>query len=181
MAVLTLESRTPFLVQILNKYPTMKDLANRFGCDFLWFCRRQHASIQQGLYRKIRKKGKFILSRRFLKRKSNFAWWITPQDSQAWKMSQFLCTLRFSYRILASRSFLLCVILLLHPCWFKVLLKQSHACQTAGQTRCSNLVSGICKGKYMYRYFQNVSVKKYRCLFIQLPWHDTKLLFVECW
>jgi len=100
------------------------------------------------------------------------------KTEKAWKMSQFLCTVRC-----VSPSgfpfFLLCVILFLHPCWFKVLLKQSHACQTDGQTRCSNLVSGICKGKYMYRYFQNVSPKKYCRLYIQLPCQDAKLLFVE--
>jgi len=31
----------------------------------------------------------------------------------------------------------------------------------------------------MYPYFQNVSPKKYCHMYIQLPCHDAKLLFVE--
>jgi hypothetical protein len=106
---------------------------------------------------------------------------LIDHTSRHWRREKYLnfFVLCVSYCLLAFRSFLRCVILFLQPCWFKVPLKQSHACQTDRQTRCSNLVSGICKGKYMYRYFQNVSPKKYCRVYIQLPCHDAKLLFVE--
>jgi hypothetical protein len=38
---------------------------------------------------------------------------------------------------------------------------------------------GYAREKYMYRDFQNVSPKKYCHMYIQLPCHDAKLLFVE--
>lgn len=75
---------------------------------------------------------------------------LIDHTSRQWRRDKYLnffvqC---LAYRLLTFRSFLQCVILFYTLFGSKCLWNSHmHARQTDRQTRCSNLVSGICKGK----------------------------------
>jgi len=143
-------SGTRFLVQISNKYGTRKGFVNHFSCDLLWFYSRKHVSILQDCTVKyVRKGNSFVLSdfwggNKTLLDRSHL------KTAKTWKISQFLCTARCvspsAFPFLSPvRYFIFTPFLVQSTLETVTCVPDSRT----DQVLCSNLVSGICKGKYM--------------------------------